>query len=57
MSKERRLTAEDDLKAGSFRDLVMAAERCPAGIIHPGTPLNRNEKDLDKWVKRAEPFN
>jgi pyruvate-ferredoxin/flavodoxin oxidoreductase len=46
-----------DPKAGTFRELVMAAERCPAGIIHPGTPLNKNEKDLEKWVKRAEPFN
>ncbi|MDX1673892.1 MAG: ferredoxin, partial [Longimicrobiales bacterium] len=46
-----------DATAGTFRELVMAAERCPAGIIHPGDPLNENEKDLDKWVKRAEPFN
>jgi pyruvate-ferredoxin/flavodoxin oxidoreductase len=46
-----------DAKAGTFREIVMAAERCPAGIIHPGTPLNKKEKDLDKWVKRAEPFN
>jgi hypothetical protein len=35
----------------------MAAERCPVGIIHPGTPLNPNEKDLAKWVERAKPFN
>ncbi len=46
-----------DASAGTFKEIVMAAERCPAGIIHPGTPLNKNEKDLDKWVKRAEPFN
>ena len=46
-----------DAKAGTFAEVVMAAERCPAGIIHPGTPLNPNEKDLEKWVKRAEPFN
>ena len=46
-----------DPKAGSFRDLVTAAERCPVRIIHPGTPLNPKEKNLDKWVKRAEPFN
>ena len=37
--------------------MVQAAERCPAGIIHPGDPLNPKEKDLEKWVKRAEPFN
>ncbi len=46
-----------DPKAGTFAELVMAAERCPAGIIHPGTPLNKKEKDLQKWMKRAEPFN
>jgi pyruvate-ferredoxin/flavodoxin oxidoreductase len=34
----------------------MAAEKCPVSIIHPGTPLNPKEKDLAKWVKRAERF-
>ncbi|MBI4539944.1 MAG: 2-oxoacid:acceptor oxidoreductase family protein [Gemmatimonadetes bacterium] len=46
-----------DPRAGTFRELVMAAEKCPVGIIHPGTPLNAREKDLDKWIKRAERFN
>ncbi len=46
-----------DPHAGTFAQLVQAAERCPAGIIHPGTPLNPKEKDLDKWIARAEPFN
>ena len=45
-----------DAKAGTFRELVTAAERCPVAIIHPGTPLNPKEKDLAKWVKRAERF-
>jgi pyruvate-ferredoxin/flavodoxin oxidoreductase len=45
-----------DAKAGTFKELVTAAERCPAQIIHPGTPLNPKEKDLAKWVKRAERF-
>jgi len=27
------------------------------GAIHPGTPRNPKEKDLAKWLKRAEPFN
>jgi len=45
-----------DPKAGTFKDLVTAAERCPAEIIHPGTPLNPKEKDLAKWLKRAERF-
>lgn len=46
-----------DARAGTFRELVLAAEKCPVGIIHPGTPLNPKEKDLDKWMKRAERFN
>lgn len=46
-----------DASAGTFQQLVLAAERCPVSIIHPGSPLNPNEKDLDKWVKRAEKFN
>ncbi|MDH5234395.1 MAG: ferredoxin, partial [Gemmatimonadota bacterium] len=46
-----------DPKAGTFQQLVLAAERCPVSIIHPGTPLNPKEKDLPKWIKRAEKFN
>ncbi|MBI5600074.1 MAG: ferredoxin, partial [Gemmatimonadetes bacterium] len=46
-----------DATAGTFQQLVLAAERCPVSIIHPGTPLNPKEKDLDKWVKRAARFN
>jgi pyruvate-ferredoxin/flavodoxin oxidoreductase len=45
-----------DARAGTFKQLVQAAEKCPVRIIHPGTPLNPKEKDLDKWIKRAEPF-
>jgi pyruvate-ferredoxin/flavodoxin oxidoreductase len=45
-----------DARAGTFKEMVTAAERCPAQIIHPGTPLNPKEKDLAKWVKRAERF-
>ncbi len=43
-----------DPRAGTFKELVMAAERCTARIIYPGTPLNPAEPGLDKWVKRAE---
>jgi pyruvate-ferredoxin/flavodoxin oxidoreductase len=46
-----------DPTAGTFKQLVMAAEACAPGIIHPGDPLNPDEKDLDKLIKRAEPFN
>jgi pyruvate-ferredoxin/flavodoxin oxidoreductase len=46
-----------DMTAGTFKDLVLAAERCPVSIIHPGTPTNPKEKGLDKLVARAAPFN
>jgi pyruvate-ferredoxin/flavodoxin oxidoreductase len=46
-----------DPRGGTFQQLVKAAELCPVGIIHPGTPLNPKEKDLDKWVARAARFN
>jgi pyruvate-ferredoxin/flavodoxin oxidoreductase len=45
-----------DASAGTFKQLVMAAEVCPAEIIHPGTPLDPTEKGLDKLLKRAERF-
>jgi pyruvate-ferredoxin/flavodoxin oxidoreductase len=45
-----------DSTAGTFAQLVMAAEKCPVSAIHPGTPLNPKEKDLDKWLKRAQAF-
>ena len=45
-----------DANAGTFAQLVQAAEKCPVGAIHPGTPLNPNEKDLEKWLKRAQAF-
>ncbi len=46
-----------DPKAGTFKQLVQAAERCTARIIHPGTPLDPDEPDLEELVKRAEKFN
>jgi pyruvate-ferredoxin/flavodoxin oxidoreductase len=46
-----------DPEAGTFAEIVQAAERCTAKIIHPGTPLNPREPDLEKWIERAKPFN
>ncbi|MCB9245348.1 MAG: ferredoxin [Flavobacteriales bacterium] len=46
-----------DAKAGTYANLVQAAENCPAQCIHPGSPFNPDEPHLDEWVKRAEPFN
>ena len=45
-----------DPRAGTFAQLGQAAEKCPVAAIHPGTPLNPNEKDLEKWLKRAQAF-
>ncbi len=43
-------------KAGSFLGIVKAAEKCTAGCLHPGTPFNPDEKNLEKLVKRAEKY-
>jgi len=45
-----------DVNAGTFRQLVEAAETCQVAIIHPGKPRNPNEPGLDELIKRAEPF-
>jgi pyruvate-ferredoxin/flavodoxin oxidoreductase len=45
-----------DPKGGPYRDIVRSAEKCSSGAIHPGMPLDPNEKDLDKLIKRAERF-
>ncbi|MGK7390162.1 MAG: 2-oxoacid:acceptor oxidoreductase family protein [Candidatus Cyclobacteriaceae bacterium M2_1C_046] len=44
-----------DPKAGPYQDLVKAAEKCTAEVIHPGLPANA--KDNEKWIKRGEKFN
>ncbi len=43
-------------RGGSFRDLVAAAEVCTAKIIHPGTPWNQAESDLESLRERARAF-
>jgi hypothetical protein len=45
-----------NLDAGTYRQLVEAAENCQISIIHPGKPRNPNEPGLDELMKRAEPF-
>jgi pyruvate-ferredoxin/flavodoxin oxidoreductase len=44
-----------DPRGGPYSDIVKAAEKCSSGAIHPGLPQDPNEKDLEKWIKRAEP--
>ena len=46
-----------DARGGPYRDLVRAAEKCSARIIHPGLPADRTEKDIEKWIKRGEKYN
>jgi hypothetical protein len=45
-----------DLDAGTYRELVEAAEVCQVAIIHPGKPRNPDEAGLDELIARAEPF-
>ena len=46
-----------DPDAGTFRELVEAAETCQVAIIHPGKPRNPDEPGLEELIERAEPFN
>ena len=45
-----------DLKAGTYAQLVEAAENCQVAIIHPGKPQNPHEAGLAELVRRAEAF-
>jgi ferredoxin len=45
-----------DLKAGTYADLVQAAESCQLSIIHPGKPWNPDEPGLPELIERAQPF-
>lgn len=45
-----------DPLAGTYRQLVEAAESCQVAIIHPGKPKNPGEPGLDELLKRAEAF-
>jgi ferredoxin len=45
-----------DLDAGTYRDLVEAAEACQVAIIHPGKPSNPQEPGLPELIERAKAF-
>ncbi len=45
-----------DVNAGTYAQLVEAAESCQVSIIHPGKPRNPKEPGLEELLKRAEPF-
>jgi hypothetical protein len=42
--------------AGSYAQLVEAAESCQVSIIHPGKPRDPNEPNLAELMRRAEAF-
>jgi hypothetical protein len=45
-----------DPDAGTFRELVEAAEACQVAVIHPGKPRNPDEPGLDELLERAQAF-
>jgi len=45
-----------DLKAGTYKQLVEAAESCQLSIIHPGKPWDPDEPGLEELMERAKPF-
>jgi ferredoxin len=46
-----------DPAAGTFAQLVEAAEICPSKCIHPGKPRNPGEEGLEDLMARAKPLN
>ena len=46
-----------DANAGPYSDLVKAAERCTARVIHPGLPRDTSFKDAEKWIARGSKYN
>lgn len=45
-----------DVKAGTYRQLVEAAESCQVSVIHPGKPWDPSEPGLEELLERAKPF-
>jgi len=45
-----------DITAGTYRQLVEAAEACQVAIIHPGKPRDPKEPGLAELLERAAPF-
>lgn len=53
---ENRQAYIADPTAGTYRELVEAAEGCQVAIIHPGKPRDPREPGLDELLARAEAF-
>ena len=45
-----------DPAAGTYRQLVEAAESCQVAVIHPGKPRDPSEPGLEELLARAAPF-
>jgi len=45
-----------DVSAGTYRELVEAAESCQVAIIHPGKPRDPNEPGIAELLERAQNF-
>ncbi len=56
MYNENKQAYIKDLEAGTYREMVEAAEVCKLAIIHPGKPWNPDELNLDELIERAQPF-
>jgi pyruvate-ferredoxin/flavodoxin oxidoreductase len=46
-----------DPDGGPYQDLVKAAERCTARVIHPGLPRDPTAPGLARWIERARRYN
>lgn len=57
MYNENKQAYIADPDAGTYRQVVEAAESCQVSIIHPGKPRDPGEPNLDDLIERAEPFN
>ncbi|MEI6033700.1 MAG: hypothetical protein WCS65_05410 [Verrucomicrobiae bacterium] len=53
---ENKQAVITDLNAGTYRELVEAAESCKVAIIAPGKPWNPDEPGLEELLLRAEPY-
>ena len=45
-----------DITAGTYAQMVEAAENCQVAIIHPGKPRDPNEPGLEDLIQRAAAF-
>jgi pyruvate-ferredoxin/flavodoxin oxidoreductase len=54
---ENQLAIITDPDGGPYSDLVKAAEKCTAQVIHPGLPRDTSAKGIEKWIARASKYN